>query len=204
VVKSCCVLRKLASGYTLVLEIYWNLGLSEQMQSVSLRNPYAPVKDYELQRLHKSVGATTEDHFDKNTSQLSVHTSDSRNPLVFSANIQEGVDDGRGELLQIFWLRATICAIVPTLIAIIYACLWTFWLRSPSGDDPVSNGRTGGRWVFYLWFAIGAFGLNLSKYGLAGAEAAMLMDENWCASNAMQLIIHCDKVVMSLPRLTPR
>lgn len=176
----------------------------EEMQPASLRNPYALVSiDHELDRLRNSVGATSSDRSDKNVPAVSVDANESHQPLVFNTNAQHGpIDNGRGELLQTFWLRAVICAAVPTLIAIIYACLWSFWLRSPSSDDPVANGRAGGRWVFYIWFAIGAFGLNLSKFGLAGAEAAMLMDERWCASNAMQLIIHCDKVGTSFPVLT--
>ena len=34
----------------------------------------------------------------------------------------------------------------------------------------------------------------MNKYGLAGVEAALLMDPRWAPRNAMQLMTHCDKV----------
>ena len=38
----------------------------------------------------------------------------------------------------------------------------------------------------------------MSKYGLTGVEAAMLMDRRWAPHNAMQLMAHSDKV-LTLP-----
>jgi hypothetical protein len=55
--------------------------------------------------------------------------------------------------------------------------------------------------VFYGWFVVGAFAINLSKYGLAGVEAGMLMNTRWGATNAMQLMRHCDKVTQNGPWL---
>lgn len=43
-------------------------------------------------------------------------------------------------------------------------------------------------------FVVSAVGIGLSKYGLAGVEASMLMEKKWTAQNAMQLMSHCDKV----------
>jgi hypothetical protein len=45
-------------------------------------------------------------------------------------------------------------------------------------------------WIFYSWFLAGVFGLNLSKYGLVGIEAAMLQERLWQADNAMTLMMH--------------
>jgi hypothetical protein len=46
-------------------------------------------------------------------------------------------------------------------------------------------------------FVVSALGIGLSKYGLAGVEASMLMEKKWTAANAMQLMAHCDKVSVS-------
>ena len=41
---------------------------------------------------------------------------------------------------------------------------------------------------------VSTVGIGLSKYGLAGVEASMLMESKFTAENAMQLMSHCDKV----------
>lgn len=78
---------------------------------------------------------------------------------------------------------------------------------TPEDGGPIQFGHNGGRWVYYSWFLLGIFGLNLSKYGLVGLEAGMLMDKRWAATNAMQIMV-CESalcpnfsVVFSYPRL---
>ena len=43
-------------------------------------------------------------------------------------------------------------------------------------------------------FVVSAVSIGMSKYGLAGIEAALLMDQRWAPQNAMQLMAHGDKV----------
>ena len=101
--------------------------------------------------------------------------------------------------MRVYWLRTLTCIFLPALIAFYYAIIWVFWIRSYDQKFPVAHGRVGGRWIYYSWFFISAVAINVSKYGLAGAEAAMLMDRRWKADNAMQLIMHCDKVCFLIP-----
>jgi hypothetical protein len=109
--------------------------------------------------------------------------------------VPEGPKDVElGDPLRFFWGRTLCCILVPPLLTIYYAIIWHFWLRSYDYDSPVNHGPRGGRWVYYSWFILSAVGINLSKYGLAGVEAGMLMDRRWMAQNAMQLTMHCDKV----------
>src|SRR5947207_1357002 len=93
-----------------------------------------------------------------------------------------------------YWLRTLCCITIPPLLALYYTLIWYFWIRSNDYEASVKYGRKGGRWVYYSWFVLSAIGLNLSKYALAGVEAGMLMDRKWKAQNAMQLMMHCDKV----------
>lgn len=99
-----------------------------------------------------------------------------------------------GDSLRIFWPRTFCCVLVAPLLTIYYAIIWHLYLKSYDPESPVIHGVRGGRWVYYSWFILSAVGINLSKYGLAGVEAGMLMNRRWAARNAMQLIMHCDKV----------
>ena len=101
-----------------------------------------------------------------------------------------------GDPLRIFWPRTLCCVLVAPLLTIYYAIIWHLFLKSHDHDSPVNHGPRGGRWIYYSWFILSAIGINLSKYGLAGAEAGMLMNRRWAAQNAMQLIMHCDKVCL--------
>lgn len=47
--------------------------------------------------------------------------------------------------------------------------------------------------MFYSWFVAGVVGLSLSLYGLAGAEAGMLMEKRWEVKDAMRLMLHADR-----------
>ena len=100
----------------------------------------------------------------------------------------------RGDPLQNYWLRTLTCIFLPIMIAAYYAIIWVLWLQPYDSNSPVPHGRRGGRLVYYSWFVVSAIAINISKYGLAGIEAAMLMDPRWRAENAMQLTMHCDKV----------
>lgn len=99
-----------------------------------------------------------------------------------------------GDYLRVFWARTSSCIFSPICVSAYYAAIWAWWLNSYDGNGPVSQGPAGARWVYYVWFVLSAVGIGMSKHGLAGVEAAMLMDQRWAPNNAMQLMAHCDKV----------
>ncbi|KAK5559818.1 hypothetical protein LTR46_001567 [Exophiala xenobiotica] len=100
-----------------------------------------------------------------------------------------GHGHGQGELLPRFWLRTLTCTVVPLLITAYYAGLYAYWILRYDDGGPMAQGPPAGRWAYYIC----ATGIGLSKYGLAGVEAGMLMDKRWAAKNAMQLMSHCEK-----------
>ncbi|RPA71456.1 hypothetical protein BJ508DRAFT_419911 [Ascobolus immersus RN42] len=99
-----------------------------------------------------------------------------------------------GYALRRFYLRAIVGIVTPIVVTLFYAYISWNHLYGPSADpeNPINIGPGSSRFVFYGWFVVGTIGINLSSYGLQGAEAAMLMDRRWGADNALQLLMHCD------------
>jgi hypothetical protein len=95
-----------------------------------------------------------------------------------------------------FWLRGLCCTSFPAVLTLYYVLMWKLWLPPQSKESlqqALPHGRGGAPWVFYSWFVLSTIGINLLKYGLSGAEASMLMDPRWAATNAMQIMMHADK-----------
>ncbi|KAI8712814.1 hypothetical protein NCS52_01380700 [Fusarium sp. LHS14.1] len=88
-----------------------------------------------------------------------------------------------------YWFRSLVLILCP-LIIVGYFVVICYWLNREGGDGAVNFGRHGGRWVFYSWFFIGVIGLDLSRYGLLGAEAAMLERTSWEVPNLVALLQH--------------
>lgn len=82
---------------------------------------------------------------------------------------------------------------VPIVLAVYYVLTWIIYLRTPESPNGLSFGLAGSRTVFYSWFILGVIGLDLSEYGLLGAEASMLMTTFWGAPNAWHVILHGDQ-----------
>lgn len=91
-----------------------------------------------------------------------------------------------------YWFRALALIICP-IIVLSYFIIITSWYIKPGSDEAVKFGRPGGRLVFYSWFIIGVIGLDLSRYGLLGAEAAMLEQPFWEAPNLVALFQHSNR-----------
>lgn len=91
-----------------------------------------------------------------------------------------------------YWFRALALIICP-LIVLSYFIIITCWYIKPGSDEAVKFGRPGGRLVFYSWFIIGVIGLDLSRYGLLEAEAAMLEQPWWEAPDLVALFQHSNK-----------
>ncbi|KIW81818.1 hypothetical protein Z517_04844 [Fonsecaea pedrosoi CBS 271.37] len=106
----------------------------------------------------------------------------------------QGASDQRRDK-RIFINRTLICIVVPP--AILAYFIWTYltWLRPGSN---VALGTSGvvpnAQYVWWSWFVIGTFGLNISNYCLAGLEPALL-DAYFARANANneKLIYHLDK-----------
>ncbi|KAM0421003.1 hypothetical protein ACHAPT_011246 [Fusarium lateritium] len=88
-----------------------------------------------------------------------------------------------------YWFRSLVLILCP-LIIVGYFVVICYWLNPEGGDGAVNFGRHGGRWVFYSWFFIGVIGLDLSRYGLLGVEAAMLERSPWEVPNLVALLQH--------------
>jgi hypothetical protein len=73
-----------------------------------------------------------------------------------------------------------------------FIAIWRVYLAPIDDDGFLAFGPPGATWVFYSWFVAGVIGLNLSMYGLAGVEVAMLMEPRWNVGNAMRLMMHAD------------
>lgn len=124
--------------------------------------------------------------------------------------------DGSQAQLCLYWSRTLTCIFMPLFITGFYCGIWAWWLNRYDDTGPVLSGPRGGRWAYYIWydftpgeppishslaadsgiarFVVSAVGIGMSKYGLAGVEAALLMDRRWAPQNATQLMAHSDKV----------
>lgn len=70
--------------------------------------------------------------------------------------------------------------------------IWRIYLAPIDPASPMAFGPPGATWVLYSWFVAGVIGLNLSMYGMAGVEAAMLMEPTWNVGDAMRLMMHAE------------
>lgn len=87
--------------------------------------------------------------------------------------------------------RTLMLVIVPPLITAYFIVIWQ--VIAVEDVDVLKYGHRNATWVYYSWFVVGVFGLNVSRYGLAGVEAAMLQDPFWKVDNAMALMMHSEK-----------
>lgn len=81
----------------------------------------------------------------------------------------------------------------PIVVSAYFIAIWRIYLAPADVHSPLAFGPPGATYVFYSWFIAGVVGLNLSLYGLAGVEAAMLMEPAWNVGDAMRLMMHADR-----------
>ncbi|KAM5443192.1 hypothetical protein MferCBS31731_001509 [Microsporum ferrugineum] len=94
-----------------------------------------------------------------------------------------------GYRLPRFYTRALMAIFVPGLVTVYYFSIRNIIIKRE--NDVIKSGFPGEVWLYYSWFVVGVFGLNLSRYALLGIEAAMLQDNFWQVNNAMALLMHC-------------
>ncbi|RYP89131.1 hypothetical protein DL769_000179 [Monosporascus sp. CRB-8-3] len=94
---------------------------------------------------------------------------------------------------QRFLIRAISCVLVPPAVAAYY--IWTYgeFLRPSTRNRDASSPAPDGRYIWWSWFVIGAIGLNVSTYVLAGVEAGMLTTLRFGVLSTDQLSMHTDK-----------
>jgi hypothetical protein len=127
-------------------------------------------------------------HRDTSTANL-ISRHASSNDLNFSTKASYNTS---GQPLRRFYFRTAVGVVGPILVVCYFIAIWRIYLAPLDKDSPLSFGPPGATWIFYSWFVAGVIGLNLSLYGLAGVEAAMLMEPAWHVSDAMRLMIHAD------------
>ncbi|KAF3049529.1 hypothetical protein E8E11_009958 [Didymella keratinophila] len=150
------------------------------------------------------------DDTDEDAWQLEEYESDYRRPDVvresLTANLVPNKDAsdvsviGRsasstsvvGEPLRHFYFRTAVGILGPLLVLCYFLAIWRVYLAPIDEASSLAFGPPGATWVFYSWFVAGVIGLNLSMYGLAGIEAAMLMEPRWNVGDAMRLMMHAD------------
>ncbi|KAI1387282.1 uncharacterized protein F4822DRAFT_278409 [Hypoxylon trugodes] len=89
-----------------------------------------------------------------------------------------------------FWRRTLILIIFPLAITAYYFFIWLYFKRDK--DDPVKYGSPSEIWIFYSWFVLSVFALEWFRYGLVGAEAAMLQTPFWRVPDAAALLTHSE------------
>jgi hypothetical protein len=97
-----------------------------------------------------------------------------------------------GHHLRRFHFRTFVGVLGPIVVTAYYILIWRLYIAPVDPNSPLIFGLPGATWVYYSWFIAGIIGLNLSLYGLAGVEAAMLMEPTWQVSDVLQLIMHAD------------
>jgi hypothetical protein len=119
------------------------------------------------------------------------YSADNTTPVTLQS-VQSSND---GFTLRRFYFRALIGTVTPIVVTLSYFYISWYFLRGTAADpkNPTNIGLDGARLSFYAWFIIGTIGINLSSYGLQGAEASMLMERGWgqemhcnCLCTAMQ------------------
>ncbi|KAI4664254.1 uncharacterized protein J4E79_003756 [Alternaria viburni] len=97
-----------------------------------------------------------------------------------------------GQPLRRFYFRTIVGILGPLIVVSYLITIWRIYLAPLHPNSTIAFGPPGAKWVFYSWFVAGVIGLSLSLYGLAGAEAGMLMERTWRVEDAMRLMLHAD------------
>jgi len=92
-----------------------------------------------------------------------------------------------------FWIRGVSCVIAPPVITGYY--IWTYaqFVHTSKAGREENSPTPDGRHIWWSWFILGALGLNISEYVLAGVEVGMLTVPRFGALNVDQLLMHRDR-----------
>ncbi|KAK4450872.1 hypothetical protein QBC34DRAFT_484144 [Podospora aff. communis PSN243] len=92
-----------------------------------------------------------------------------------------------------FFLRALSAVVAPPVLASYF--IWTYhqFLRDGKPRRDANTFTPDGRYIWWSWFVIGALGLNVSNYVLAGIEAGMLASPRFQGLDFHQICMHKDR-----------
>ncbi|KAF1930326.1 uncharacterized protein M421DRAFT_90890 [Didymella exigua CBS 183.55] len=99
----------------------------------------------------------------------------------------------RRQPLHRFYFRSAVGVLGPVVVSAYFILIWRLYLAPADMHSPLAFIPPGAIHVFYSWFIAGIVGLNLSLFGLAGVEAAILMEPAWNVGDAMRLTMHADR-----------
>ncbi|VUC37734.1 unnamed protein product [Clonostachys rosea] len=142
-------------------------------RNLLLRTTLKTQKSYDVQSI---VSYPDQQDANDNMSEPLVAKSDPRN-YRFSRYIPR-------TLLNIF---------SPILILVFYLFIVIFFLNKPSVNGVMPKRPIDSQIVFYAWWLINIFILDWAKSGIAGYEAAALMNSSTAPKNARQLMWHTDR-----------
>jgi hypothetical protein len=96
---------------------------------------------------------------------------------------------------RLFIWRGLFGLLVPPAFAAYYICTYVQFLRPPRSRTVGADGApvVDGTLLWWSWFVIGAVGINVSTYVLAGVEAGYLTSERLWRLNRGQAEMHKDK-----------
>ncbi|TGJ80752.1 hypothetical protein E0Z10_g8015 [Xylaria hypoxylon] len=103
------------------------------------------------------------------------------------------MDEVQTPTIKRFWTRAISCILVPPALAAYFVWTYVTCLRPSEHRRDASSPTPDGRYIWWSWFIIGALGLNVSTYVLAGVEAGMLMTRRFHTLSQDQIAMHKDK-----------
>ncbi len=84
--------------------------------------------------------------------------------------------------------------LIPSIFAAYYVWIYVTYLGHwHSRNEHVANSTPNAIYVWWSWFVVGAVGLNLSNYSLAGFEAGMLASSAFQLQSVDQAMLHGDK-----------
>ncbi|KAI4628055.1 hypothetical protein J4E80_002191 [Alternaria sp. BMP 0032] len=182
--------------------------LTTEVSSVSLLSDREFTSEYDLQQNLESAqhqhngnvnsypqnfGAGAVDH--PSEVYMQNHAASLTSEHVDGADANTSPEAGLGSFgqpLRRFYFRTIVGILGPITVVSYLITIWRIYLASLHLDSTVAFGPPGAKWVFYSWFVAGVIGLSLSLYGLAGAEAGMLMERTWRVEDAMRLMLHVD------------
>ncbi|KAF2625091.1 hypothetical protein BU25DRAFT_460571 [Macroventuria anomochaeta] len=116
-------------------------------------------------------------HVDK---QISTTKSSGKQAFIDISEVNRSFSNTAvGQPLNRFYFRSAVGVLGPIIVSAYFIAIWRIYLTLVDVQGPLAFGSPGATWVFYSWFAAGVVGLNFNLYGLAGVEAAMLMEPAW-------------------------
>ncbi|KAH7369687.1 hypothetical protein BKA65DRAFT_3394 [Rhexocercosporidium sp. MPI-PUGE-AT-0058] len=115
-------------------------------------------------------------------------------PGTFEQPDDDTVHNSRhpGFPLRRYYRRGLVGCFAPFIITLYFLLIWALYLNPHQSPDGTIFGRSGAQLVFYSWFIIGVFGLDIGEYGMVGVEASMLMNSFWAVPNASHIMMYGD------------